>query len=295
MERIRAGDDPLDAAIAAVTLVEDDPKEHSVGLGGLPNEDGVVELDCAVMHGPTAKAGAVAALRNIKNPSRVAETVMRRSDHVLLVGDGALRFARAHGFTEEDLLTREAREKWLEWKENLNPDDDWIAPPPKTKRKRAADTTRPTGTIHLSVLDAKGDLAGVTSTSGLAFKLAGRVGDSPIIGAGLYTDNDVGSAGATGRGEACLLTCTSFLIVESMRAGATPHDACLVALRRIVQKTRDPRLLDKSGRPAFDVKVYAIDKQGRYGSASIHQGGQFALHDGNSARLCDCAYLFEKR
>lgn len=295
MELILEDADPLDAAIAGVNIVEDDPNEHTVGLGGLPNEDGVVELDSAVMHGPTAKGGAVAALRNIRNPSKVAKLVMERTDHVLLVGEGALRFARAHGFKEEELLTDEARQMWLKWKENLSPEDDWIPSPPSKVRKRSASrSTRPTGTIHLSALDKAGDLAGVTTTSGLAYKLAGRVGDSPILGAGVYTDNDVGSAGGTGRGEACLLTCASFLVVENMRAGKSPEEACLAALRRIAEKTKDPRLLDKVGRPAFDVKLYALDKKGRHGAASFYKGEKYAIHDGVAAKHELCAYLFEK-
>jgi N4-(beta-N-acetylglucosaminyl)-L-asparaginase len=297
VERMRAGDDPLDAAIAGVNLVEDDPNDHTVGLGGIPNERGIVELDSAVMHGPTAMAGSVASLRNIRNPSKVARVVMQRSDHVLLVGEGALEFARAHGFKEEDLLTDEARQIWLHWKETLSEEDDWI-PPPSGSRKTAGHwrkPDRPTGTIHLSAIDANGNLGSVTTTSGLWFKIPGRVGDSPILGAGLYTDNEVGSAGSTGRGEANLLTCASFFIVERMRAGRSPEEACLDACQRVVDKTKDQRLLDDDKRPNFNVAYYAINKKGEFGSASIHEGKEFTVHDGQSARLLPSAYLFKKK
>lgn len=292
VERMRGGADVLDAAIAGVNLVEDDPRDHTVGYGGLPNEDGVVELDAAVMHGPTANGGSVAALRNIRNPSKVAKLVMERTDHALLVGKGALRFAKAHGFKEEDLLTDEAREIWLRWKEQRE-DDDWLPPPGEKKVSGRVFFDRPTGTIHLSARDASGNFGSVTTTSGLAFKIPGRVGDSPILGAGLYTDNEVGSAGSTGRGEANLLTCASFLIVEHMRDGKSPEQACLDACQRICEKTKDPRLLSAPGKPVFQVAFYAIDKKGRWGSAAIHSGKQYALHDGKSARLLDCAYLFK--
>jgi N4-(beta-N-acetylglucosaminyl)-L-asparaginase len=287
------GADPLDAAIAGVNINEDDPKDDSVGLGGLPNEDGVVELDSAVMHGPTARAGAVAALQSIRNPSLVAKQVMERSDHVLLVGEGALRFARAHGFQEENLLTEASRKKWLQWKESLSNDDDWLAPPPPADDQARAER-RPTGTIHLSALDAHANLGCVTTTSGLAYKIPGRVGDSPIIGAGLYLDNEIGSAGSTGRGEANLLNCSSFLIVEEMRRGASPTDACLAACKRISAMTKEKRLLDAQGRPAFDVKFHALDKQGRHGSAALWSGAKYAIADSNDASIRDSAYVFER-
>ncbi len=297
MELICANADALDAVIAGVNIVEDDPNDTSVGYGGLPNEDGVVELDAAVMHGPTSRAGAVASLRNIKNPSKVARLVMERTDHVLLVGKGALRFAKAHGFVELDLLTDKAREAWLKWKENLSNKDDWL--PPHTADDTGigavfAPYVRQTGTIHCSALDAKGNLSCVTTTSGLAFKIAGRVGDSPIIGAGLYCDNDVGSAGSTGRGEANLANCSSLRIVESMRQGKTPEQACLDACQRIVDHTKLRRLKRDDGKPDFNVMFYAINKQGRYGSASIYSGSKFTLHDGTAAKTLDCAFLYRK-
>ncbi|HXG00665.1 MAG TPA: N(4)-(beta-N-acetylglucosaminyl)-L-asparaginase [Bacteroidota bacterium] len=297
VEMIREGADALDAVIAGVNIVEDDPNDTSVGYGGLPNEEGVVELDAAVMHGPTHRAGAVAALRNIKNPSKVARLVMERTDHVLLVGEGALRFARAHGFIEENLLTDRAREEWLRWKENLSTKDDWL--PPHTAEDRDIGSIfepffRHTGTIHCSAIDLKGNISCVTTTSGLAFKIPGRVGDSPIIGAGLYCDNDVGAAGSTGRGEANLINCSSVMVVEYMRQGKSPEQACLDACKRIVEHNRMRRLKDDAGRPTFNVNFYAINKRGEYGAAAIYSGSKYALHDGTSARLLDAAYLYKR-
>jgi N4-(beta-N-acetylglucosaminyl)-L-asparaginase len=246
------------------------------------------------MHGPTHNAGAVAALRNIKTPSRVAKLVMERTDHVLLVGQGALRFAKAHGFKEVELLTDEARELWLEWKEG-RADDDWVGPLGTTEEACAARGLEFTyGTINCCGLDHAGNLAGVTTTSGLSYKLPGRVGDSPIIGAGLYVDNAVGAAGATGRGEAVILNSGSFSLVEAMRRGASPVDACLEVLRRIVEHNGDRRLCRPNGKPSFDVKFYAVRKDGAYGSAAIWSHAKFAVASGGTSRLEDCAYLFER-
>jgi N4-(beta-N-acetylglucosaminyl)-L-asparaginase len=242
MEMVKNGADALDAVIAGVNIVEDDPKDDSVGYGGLPNEEGMVELDSAVMHGPSYRGGSVASLRNIKNPSNVARVVMERTDHVLIVGDGALKFAKAHGFKEENLLTEESREKWLKWKENLSKEDDWL-PPHTIEDTDIGEYTksylRHYGTIHCSGIDLNGNLSCVTTTSGLAYKIPGRVGDSPIIGAGLYCDNEVGSAGSTGRGEANLLNCSSVMIVEWMRQGKSPEEACLLACKRVKMKKVD--------------------------------------------------------
>jgi len=302
MEMIQQGADALDAAVAGVNIVEDDPGDDSVGYGGLPNEEGVVELDAAVMHGPTYRAGAVAALRNIKNPSSVARLVMERTDHVLLVGEGALKFAKAHGFKEENLLTDQSREKWLKWKEHLSNEDDWL--PPHTiddddigsfyEREYGS-----TGTIHVSALDLKGNISCVTSTSGLAYKIPGRVGDSPIIGAGLYVDNEVGSAGSTGRGEANLLNCSCVMIVEWMRQGKTPEEACVLACKRIVERNREKRLLDRQGRYKHNVRFYAVNKRGDYGGASIWSdaGGaalRFIVHDGLNLKRVESAYLYRR-
>lgn len=305
MEMMTSGADALDAVIAGVNIVEDDPNDLTVGYGGLPNEDGVVELDAAVMHGPTHRAGAVASLRNIKNPSRVARLVMERTDHVLLTGKGALRFARAHGFVEENLLTPKAREAWLAWKESMSTKDDWL--PPHTPqdqeigehlhpqlRDRYGEFFRHTGTIHCSGLDGNGNLSSVTTTSGLAFKIAGRVGDSPIIGAGLYTDNAVGSAGSTGRGEANLLNCSCRMVVEFMRNGRSPEQACLDVLTSIVQHTRMSRLRDANGRPRFEVELYALNVRGQYGGARIYDNGMFSVHDGTEAKHVPLAYLYKR-
>ncbi len=302
MEVIRQGGDTLDAVIAGVNLVEADPEEDSVGYGGLPNADGVVQLDSSVMHGPTNGAGAVAALEGIMYASRVAKLVMERTDHVLLVGEGALKFALAMGFQKQDLLTDSAREKWLKWKRELSPEDDWIDPVDRLPRSmaksecaQAGRILRHQGTINCNALNEKGEISGVTTTSGLAYKIPGRVGDSPIIGAGLYVDNEVGACGSTGRGEANLKTCASFMAVEFMRQGLSPEESTLRVLERIARNTTEPYLLDEDGHPNFDVKFYALNKKGEFGGASMWSGGEYAVHDGTSARLHDSAYLFKKK
>jgi N4-(beta-N-acetylglucosaminyl)-L-asparaginase len=298
VELMNEGADTLDAVIAGVNLVEDDPEDTSVGYGGLPNEDGVVELDSCVMHGPTMRGGGVAALRNIRHPSRVARLVMERTDHVLIVGEGALRFARAHGFREEDLLTEKARMQWLEWKENLSNKDDWLPPHDIEDRNIGAlypaSYQRNTGTINCLAINTAGNISGCTTTSGLAYKIPGRVGDSPILGAGLYLDNDIGAAGSTGRGEANLMALSSFLIVERMRAGDSPTDACLYACKRIARQTRMKRLLDDRGRPAFNVNFYALNKRGEHGGASMWSGSKYAVNSGAGSRLFDCAALYTR-
>jgi N4-(beta-N-acetylglucosaminyl)-L-asparaginase len=285
-ELIREGHDPLDAVVAGVNIVEDDPEDHSVGYGGLPNEDGVVELDSCVMHGPTHRAGAVAGLRKIRNPSSVATLVMRRTDHVLLIGDGALRFARAHGFKEEELLTDEARQIWLRWKESHSDDDDWICPEADVEAaawNRKRDVPFTYGTITCMALTKGGDLAGCTSTSGLSYKIPGRVGDSPIIGAGLYVDNDIGACGSTGRGEANLQNCSCFMVVEFMRSGMTPEEASLAMLQRIADKT-EPRLRDPDGKPNYGLVFYAVRKDGLVGGAAMWGDPKMTIHDGTTCR-----------
>jgi N4-(beta-N-acetylglucosaminyl)-L-asparaginase len=298
MELIKAGSDPLDAAIAGVAIIEADPSDHTVGYGGIPNEDGVVELDAAVMHGPTHGGGAVAALRNIMHPAAVARLVMKRTDHCLLVGEGALRFARDHGCPEIDLLTDDARKIWLYWKETNSKDDDRIPPPaeeldPVVRQFFGEKYVREHGTIHCSALDTHGDLGCVTTTSGLYYKMAGRVGDSPILGAGLFLDNTVGSAGSTGRGEANLLNLSSCLIVENLRRGMAPKDAAIEACKRIVATNKNPRLQDAKGRPNFDVKFYCLAKNGQHAGASFWRGARMAVHDGDSARLIECEALYD--
>ncbi len=305
-DRLVAGADPLDAAVDGVAVLENDPDEQGVGLGGLPNEEGVVELDASVMHGPTHRAGAVAGLQRIKNPAQVAREVARRTDHVLLVGDGALRFARRMGFQEENLLTEKSRLEWLKWRASLNRDDNWLQDdqldlPVKdaAKRSQAGPAMLITGTVHCSVRTAGADLAGATSTSGLSWKFPGRVGDSPIIGAGLYTDNAVGSAGATGRGEAVIQVSGSRTIVARMEAGDTPAEACMKVLKMIADHTRPRRLLDDQGRPKFGVTVYALRKDGAFASASLWGSNadpvKFAVCDSRGPRLEPCAFLFERK
>lgn len=298
MELILQGTDALDAVVAGVNLVEDDPNDNSVGYGGLPNEEGDVELDSSVMHGPTGRGGAVASLRNIKNPSKVARLVMERTDHVLIVGRGAQKFATAHGFIEENLLTEESRKAWLKWKENLSVTDDWLPPhdiDTKDIGEGILSAIRNTGTINCNAVDLNGNISGCTTTSGLAYKIPGRVGDSPIIGAGLYVDNEIGAAGSTGRGEANLLSCSSVMIVEYMRQGKSPEEACLLACKRIAAQTKMKRLLDEKGRPKFNVNFYAVNKSGKFGSASIWSGSRYAVNTGEAqSRHLDSAYLFKR-
>jgi len=295
MELLRQGKDPLDAVIAGVNIVENDPDDRSVGYGGLPNEEGVVELDSSVMHGPTHNGGAVASLRNIKNPSKVAKLVMERTDHALLVGNGALKFAKAHGFKEEDLLTDRSRETWLRRKEGLSERDFWFPPKPEEAEGEFASFFEYHGTINCCAIDAAGNLAGVTTTSGFFFKIPGRVGDSPIIGAGLYVDNDVGAAGSTGRGEANILNCGSFQVVNFMSMGKSPEEACLKALERIANTSkRLPHLLDDNGRPRFGLNFYAVNKKGEYAGASMWSGSRYAVHDGKENTRKPCAFLFKR-
>lgn len=300
MEMLRGGADALDAVVAGVNLVEEDPEDTSVGYGGLPNALGVVQLDASAMHGPTRGAGAVAALEGMRYPSKVALAVMRYTDHVLLVGEGAKRFALEFGFKEENLLTDRARAEWLEWRASLSPDDDYLTPEESGEPIRgfgltdAWDGTRTYGTIHCAVVDTMGNVSGVTTTSGLAFKVPGRVGDSPLIGAGLYVDNDVGACGSTGRGEAVIKVCGSMLVVENMRRGMAPADACLDALRRVLRNTVEKRLLNADGRPNFNVNFYAVNRRGEVGAAAIWSGSQFAVHDGERNEIRESAYLFRR-
>lgn len=282
---------PLDAVVAGVNIVENDPEDQTVGYGGLPNEEGEVELDAAVMDGKTARAGAVAALKYIKNPSNVAKLILQYTDHIMLVGEGALKFALSFGFEKENLLTEKSRQEWLKWKASRSKEDDWLD---EEERKTIYDLHKKEGgTIHCSGVDLNGDLACVTTTSGLPFKIPGRVGDSPLIGCGLYVDNEIGSAGATGRGEAVIKICGAHTIVELMRKGLHPTDACLEALKRIVKTTKEVRLLNEKGLPNFNVKFYALRKDGVYGSASLMSGGQYAVADEKGVRLMDAAYLYK--
>jgi N4-(beta-N-acetylglucosaminyl)-L-asparaginase len=292
-EVLQAGGDTLDAVVAGVTVVEDDPAETSVGYGGLPNEDGVVELDAAVMHGPTHRAGAVAGLRNVRHATQVARLVMEQTDHVMLCGEGALGFARAHGFPEEQLLTERARKTWLYWRQTRAPDDDWLPPPddqvdPEVLRF----FRRPTGTIHCAALDDAGRMSCATSTSGLAFKIAGRVADSCVVGAGLYVDNEVGSCGSSGRGEVNLEGLGCLRAVECMRNGMSPSDAGL-EVSRLVDARAAPRLRDEQGRPKFSVRYFLLSRDGRHAGVALWGPTKYAVCDAAGARMEDCVFLHE--
>ena len=302
MELIEAGEDTLDAVIAGVNIVEADPEDQSVGYGGLPNEAGVVQLDSSVMHGPTNGAGAVASLENIMHPSKVARDVMQKTDHVLLVGPGALEFAVAMGYEKQDLLTDASREVWMQWKRDLSVNDDWIDPADRLPRSMSMDDRRAAreilrqhGTINCNAVNTQGEISGVTTTSGLSFKIPGRVGDSPIFGAGLFVDNEVGACGSTGRGEANLKTCASFMVVEYMRQGVHPEEAALRVMQRIADKTTEPYLLREDGKPAFGLNFYAVNKKGEYAGVNLYKGprAKFAVHDGTINKLRESAYLFE--
>lgn len=296
-ERLQGGVDPAAAVVEGVGLVEADEDDMTVGYGGLPNEQGVVQLDASVMHGPSHKAGAVACLENIKHPAAVALKVLTDTDHVLLVGEGAKRFAIQNGFPEENLLTERARNAWLRWKRNASPRDDWLdsdqAIELKGQQQGAAGEIPFTyGTIHCGAVDRDGDLGATTTTSGLSYKIPGRVGDSPIIGAGMYVDNEVGSAGATGRGEAVIQSCGAFLAVRFMEQGMTPTEACLAVLRHIDARTKRRDLRDAQNRPNFNVVMYALRKDGAYGGAMMRRGGHFAVRDTTGpARHVACAVL----
>jgi N4-(beta-N-acetylglucosaminyl)-L-asparaginase len=293
-ERIVAGKDVLDAAIAGVNIVELDPADTSVGYGGLPNADGVVQLDSCCMHGPLRRAGGVAALEGVRMPSKVARAVLHETDHHLLVGAGAQAFARQLGFAiEDDLNTETSRKLWLEWMRRVDP-GHYLDPASRAQAGFDAgqsmvadgliDAEHFYGTIHCSGINAAGDICGVTTTSGLAWKIPGRVGDSPILGAGLYVDNAVGAAGSTGRGEANLYNLTSYLIVENLRRGMHPKDAAMEGLKRIQSNTVEKRLRNARGLPNFGISFYVLDKQGRHAGVAMYPGGKYAVCDADGGR-----------
>lgn len=296
-----SGTDVLDALIEGVNILELDPKEMSVGYGGLPNADGVVQLDSCCMHGPRKWAGGVAALEGVKTPSRVAREVAAQTDHHLLVGKGAQEFARGLGFTiEPDLNTEASRRAWLEWKRRTDPshyldpkqrDHIGLQAALEMAREGWIDSEHVYGTINCDGINSKGEICGVTTTSGLSFKIPGRVGDSPILGAGLYVDGAVGAAGSTGRGEANLYNLCSFLIVEQMRNGMHPKDAGMFALKRVASQTIERRLLNEKGEPNFGLNFYALDAKGRYAGVSM-QPSNFSVHDENGARTLRTEALF---
>jgi len=311
MDILKKGGDTLDAVVAAVTIVEDDPNDDSVGYGGLPNEEGEVELDASVMHGPTHRAGSVASVRRIKNVSRLAKTVMEKTNHVMIVGDGARRFAVAEGFEEMNLLTEHSRKIWLawkasssfnwrpgidspEWKEHLSAifdgDDKQIA-----YAERVIAHPR-TGTIPCMAVDSKGDISATTTTSGLSWKIPGRVGDSPIIGAGCCVDNEVGAAGSTGKGEENIKISGGHTVIEMMRQGKSPTDACLEAMGRVARNYKN----DKKKLGTFHIYFYAVNKDGVHGAASLWRNGYeankqaaYAVHDGTESRLAPCTPYFD--
>ncbi len=318
---ITEGKDVLDALIAGVNIPELDPLETGIGYGALPNANGIVELDASCMHGPTKRAGAVAGLEGVRTPSLVARAVMDSTDHHLLVGKGAQEFARAMGFkVEDDLNTENSRRLWLEWKRRVDP-EHWLDPKgdgrkPKDRHEKdpgeaAVHLLRESswesralaagrsmvrdgliregsfwGTINCDGIGPNGDICGVTTTSGLAWKIPGRTGDSPILGAGLYIDNEVGAAGSTGRGEANLYNLSSFLIVEAMRRGMSPKDAGMEALKRIKASTIEKRLLNSKGDPNFNIRFFVLNKRGDYAGVAMYHSGEtkFAVCTENGAQ-----------
>src|SRR3984893_14750595 len=311
MDILKKGGDTLDAVVAAVTIVEDDPNDDSVGYGGLPNEEGEVELDASVMHGPTHRAGSVASVRRIKNVSLLAKTVMEKTNHVMIVGEGARRFAVAEGFSEMNLLTEHSRKIWLAWKAsssfNWRPGIDspewkqhvsaiFDGDQAKIAYAEQAIAHPRTGTIPCMAVDARGDISATTTTSGLSWKIPGRVGDSPITGAGCCLDNEVGAAGSTGKGEENIKISGGHTIIEMMRQGKSPTEACLEALGRLARHYKN----DKKKLTTFHIYFYAINKDGVHGAASLWRNGyepnkqaSYAVHDGTESRLVACNSFFD--
>jgi N4-(beta-N-acetylglucosaminyl)-L-asparaginase len=310
-KRITEGKDVLDALIEGVNIPELDPDETGIGYGSLPNADGVIQLDASCMHGPKKRAGAVAAIEGVRTPSIVARMVADYTDHHLLAGRGAQDFARAMGVAiENDLNTARSRQLWQEWRRRLDP-ERWLDPnsPARKPPEGGANGSHPDfaaraldagksmvrdglipegsfwGTINCNGIGPNGDVCGVTTTSGLAWKIPGRVGDSPILGAGLYVDNDVGAAGSTGRGEANLFNLSSFLIVESMRRGMSPKDAGMEALKRIKSNTVERRLLNSRGNPNFNIRFFVLNKRGETAGVAMYHSGEtkYALCNENGA------------
>ena len=301
---IARGTDVLEALIAGVNIVELDPLDDSVGYGGLPNADGIVQLDACCMHGPGKRAGGVAEIEGVRTPSQVARRVMDETDHHLLVGKGAQDFARAIGFTiEADLNTESSRQKWLEWKRRTDP-LHYLSPQDRQHAYRRIaidmiaegliDRDHYYGTINCNGINAKGEICGVTTTSGLAWKIPGRTGDSPILGAGLYLDGDIGAAGSTGRGEANLYNLCSFVIVEEMRKGVHPRDAAFTALRRVARNTIEKRLLNSQGHPNFGLNFYVLNARGQYAGVSMYES-TYAVCTENGPQTLSTDSLYEGR
>jgi len=300
---ITQGADVLDAVIAGVNIVELDPLDDSVGYGGLPNAEGVVQLDSCCMHGPKKRAGAVGALEGVRTPSLVARAVLETTDHHLLVGKGAQDFARNMGFKiEDDLNTEHSRKLWLEWKRRTDPShyldpktraEVWRREGLKMVEEGLVDREHYYGTINCDGINAKGEICGVTTTSGLSWKIPGRLGDSPILGAGLYVDGAVGAAGSTGRGEANLYNLCSFLIVEEMRHGKHPKDAGMEALRRIKASTVEKRLLNSRGNPNFGINFYIINAKGEFAGVTMYPGPQYAICNEAGPQTLPCDALLQ--
>jgi N4-(beta-N-acetylglucosaminyl)-L-asparaginase len=293
MELIQGGSDTLDAVIAGVNIVELDPRDTSVGYGGLPNEDGVVELDASCIHGPTRRGGAVGALRGIKTPSKIAQLVLAETEHMMLVGEGALRFAKVYGFQEEDLMTDRSRLAWRTWKREMrdrNGHTNWESITDAPPKKKIAELRKafpgvddetlawayqvaihpPHGTINCIALNQKGEMSAVTTTSGMAWKIPGRCGDSPILGGGLWLDQDVGGAGSTGRGEENLRVCGAHTVVENMRHGMSPKEAILDTLKRVSRNFDD----DLERLAGIELSFYALRKDGEYAGGSLWDRGR---------------------
>ena len=315
---ITEGEDILDACVAGVNIPELDPEEQGIGYGGRPNADGVVQLDSCLMHGPRKWAGGVAGLEGVKTPSRVAKAVAELTDHHLIVGRGARDFARALGFEiHDDLNTENSRQLWLEWRRRVDP-EHWLDPEERLRgRGGSGEDAGPAqavrmrrfndaalaaglsmvddglidpdsfwGTTSLEAVSPDGDICGVTTTSGLSWKIPGRAGDSPILGAGQYVDNDVGAAGSTGRGEANLYNLSCFMIVEFMRQGMSPKDAGMAVLRRVRDNTVEARLQNSRGLPGFDLRFFVLNKSGEYAGVAMYGSAEsaFAVCDESGAR-----------
>jgi len=313
MDVLKAGGDTLDAVVAAVTVVEDDPNDTSVGYGGLPNEEGEVELDACLMHGPTRRAGAVGGVRKIKNVARLAKTIMESTNHVFMVGEGAQHFAIVEGFEPMNLLTEKSRLAWLAWKAKT--DDNWApgldSPQWKERLATILNTPEkwelaewinevvahpPTGTCPCIAVNEKGEISAVVTTSGLAWKIPGRVGDSAVIGAGIFCDGDVGAAGSTGRGEEDIKIAGSHTVVEMMRKGMPPQDACIEALHRVMRNYNG----DKTRLGHMGLQFYALNKDGQHGAATLWTASEtdhddhYAVHDGAGVKLVPCATVLQR-
>ena len=295
-ELLQNGGSAVDACLAVTTHVEDDPTDITVGYGGLPNELGIVELDAAVMDGARHRAGAVAALQNIRNPTQVAKLVMNLTERVLIAGEGARQFATKNGFREENLLSENARRVLVLWQRLRDQGDSWC--PPKDddpdfdlfQQYREVFHKPPKGTVYVSAIDRHGNIASATSTSGHAFKLPGRVGDSPIVGAGLYADNETGSCGSVGRGETNMENLTSYAAVQHLSRGQSPSDAGLAALRGLKQKTPAQRK-DAAGKLTIDVRLFVLSIDGRHAGVCTSGNQWLSVVDESGTRVEDCQLL----